>query len=101
MCVFQLCGIALFVLGLVFRFGGSELKEDIKPALADIEVSGHDLYAAFNALAIIFIVAGAVVIVFSIIGFIGACCFVKIALIAVSKLWIIVLINCNTLNHST
>lgn len=81
---FQLLGIALFVIGLVFRFGGDQVKEDIRPAFENITVNSYDLYSLINSLAIIFIVAGAVIIVFSIIGFIGAACFVKVALILVS-----------------
>ena len=77
-------GIALFVVGLVFRFGGDALKEDIKPAFENININNYDLYTLISSLAIIFIVAGAVVILFSFIGFIGAACFVKGALILVS-----------------
>ena len=76
--------MALLILGLVFRFGGSELKEDIEPAFKDIEINNYDLYTLLNSLAIIFIVIGAVVILFSFLGFVGAVCLVKGALVLVS-----------------
>jgi hypothetical protein len=85
--LFQFLGITLLVLGIVFRFGGSELKEDIEPTFKDIQISNYDLYSLLNSLAIIFIVIGAVVILFSFLGFVGAVCLVKGALVFVSILF--------------
>ncbi|XP_045209470.2 tetraspanin-7-like [Mercenaria mercenaria] len=79
--IFLLLGIALLILGLVFRFGGSELKEDIEPTFKDISINDYDLYSLLNSLAIIFIVVGAVVILFSFLGFVGAVCLVRAALV--------------------
>ncbi|XP_052803618.1 tetraspanin-19-like [Mya arenaria] len=84
--LFLLCGIALFVVGLVFRFGGNGLKEEIKPAFENIEINGYEFYDLVNSLAIIFIVAGAVVIVFSFLGFVGAACYVRGALVVYAVL---------------
>lgn len=84
--IFLFLGIALLVLGIMFRFGGSELKEDIEPTFKDIQISNYDLYSLLNSLAIIFIVIGAVVILFSFLGFVGAVCLVKGALVFYSIL---------------
>lgn len=73
-------------MGLVFRFGGNELKEDIRPTFEDISVKDYDLYSLLNSLAIIFIVIGGIVIIFSFLGFVGAVCLVRCALIVVSLL---------------
>lgn len=79
--LFMLIGIALFVLGLVFRFGGKEVKEEIRPTFEDIKISDYDLYNLLNSLAIIFIIIGAIIIFFSLIGFVGAVCYVRVALV--------------------
>lgn len=79
--IFLLCGIAFFILGLVFRFGGNELKDDIKPAFENIVIKDYDLYGLIDSLAILFIVLGAIVIIFAVLGFIGAVCYVKAALV--------------------
>lgn len=79
--IFLLIGIALLVMGLVFRFGGDEMKEEIRPTFEDIKVKDYDMYNLLNSLAIIFIVIGAIVIIFSFLGFVGAVCLVRCALI--------------------
>lgn len=71
--IFLLCGIAFLIIGCIFRFGNNELKEDIKGAFEDVEISTYNAYDLFNGLAIVFIVAGAVIIIISAIGFVGAC----------------------------
>lgn len=78
--IFLLCGIAFLVLGCIFRFGSDELQDEIKPALSDVEISSYNAYDLFNGIAIIFIVAGAVTIIISFLGFVGACCTARVAL---------------------
>lgn len=78
--IFLLCGIAFLVMGCIFKFGSDELKEDIKPSLDKVEISNYNAYDLFNGIAIIFIVAGAVIIVISFLGFVGACCTARWAL---------------------
>lgn len=79
--IFLLLGIALFVLGLVFRFGSNTVKDELKPAFDNISVGDYKLYDIINSLAIIFIIIGAIIIGISFIGFVGAACYVKAALI--------------------
>ena len=83
--IFQLCGIAFLILGCIFRFGDKALKDDIKKAFEDVEISGYNAYDLLNGIAIIFIVAGVVVILISFLGFVGACCTSKCALYIVSR----------------
>lgn len=78
--IFLLCGIAFLVLGIMFRFGSDELQKEIQPTFESVEITGYNAYDLFNGIAIIFIVAGAVIIVISFLGFVGACCTARIAL---------------------
>ncbi|KAL4228371.1 Tetraspanin [Mactra antiquata] len=57
------------------------MKEDIEPVFEGVTINNYDLYALINSLAIIFIVVGAIIILFAILGFIGAACQVQCALV--------------------
>ncbi|KAH3868322.1 tetraspanin-7-like [Dreissena polymorpha] len=89
--IFLLCGIALFVVGLIFRFGGDSLKKDVRAFFSDIDIIGYDFYDLVEAIAIIFIVMGAIIIGFSLLGFIGAACYVRWVLIFYAVLVFIIL----------
>jgi len=79
--IFLLCGIAFLILGLVFKFGNNSLKAEIETTLQEVTISSYNLYDLANDLAILFIVSGAIIIAFSALGFIGACCMVRCVLV--------------------
>ena len=81
---FQLCGIALLIVGCLFRFGNDQLKEDMKPTFENINISNSSAYDLFFGLSIVFVTAGAFIIIISIFGFIGAACTADLALYIVS-----------------
>lgn len=84
--VFLLCGIAFLVLGIIFRWGGQELREDTKVALSEVQVAGYAAYDLFNSAAILFVITGVVIIIISFLGFVGACCTARWALYIYSVL---------------
>ena len=84
--LFQLCGIAFLVLGIIFRWGSQELRNETKTAMSEVQVSGYAAYDLFNSAAILFVITGAVIIIISFLGFVGACCTARWALYIVSRL---------------
>ena len=84
--VLQLCGIAFLVLGIIFRWGSQELRNETKTAMSEVQVSGYAAYDLFNSAAILFVITGAVIIIISFLGFVGACCTARWALYIVSRL---------------
>lgn len=80
--IFLLCGIALFVLGLVFRFGDdSTIGKEFQATLEKVKIDDYDLHTLIDSLTILFIIVGAVIIGFAILGFVGAVCYVRCALV--------------------
>lgn len=87
----QLLGIALLVGGCLLKFGDDiiELNSNIKDTLAEVVLDGLEQSVAgiLDNIIIICIVAGAVIVIVSFLGCLGACCQWKIALIVVSELF--------------
>jgi len=90
--IFLVCGLAFIVLGGIFRFGSDKMKSEVEPTLSKVDIGNYNLYSLSTNLAIIFMVAGGIMILFSALGFVGACCLSRCSLVLYGILVGVVLI---------
>jgi len=75
----QVFGIVLLVFGLFLKYGVSYLASMLLPSALD-----SDLSSSLNVAVYVFVVLGAFMLIVGVIGSVGVCCSVKVALGTVS-----------------
>jgi hypothetical protein len=82
--VFQLCGLALLIPGLLVVFNEDVINDKVLPALKSISIASSNLGDLAKSLSISLIVIGSFVLIVSVVGCCGACYEIRCCLIIVS-----------------
>ena len=105
--VFQLCGLALLIPGLLVVVNEDVINDEVLPALKSISIASSNLGDLAKSLSISLIVIGSFVLIVSVVGACGACYEIRCCLIIVSihsrsivKIIIIILLITMSVYHT-
>lgn len=86
----QLLGLALLVVGCLLKFNADFVTSKASDLLTEIRLDdlNIDLSSVLNSIALIFIIAGAFILLVGFLGCAGACCKFRPLLVIVSTIWV-------------